>query len=117
MSFNTGDNDHTDTHTDATDDQKEFSSEAVDDPHGIESEKNTKCSVQSVDEGNLAAASENLLVDLGRVRVERALASDLLTSVDNQSEEHTLAQRLVLPQSRVVSGDGLLLILNSFADL
>jgi hypothetical protein len=25
------------------------------------------------------------------------LTSDLLTSVDDQSEEHTLAQRLVLP--------------------
>lgn len=117
MSFNTGNDDHTNTHTDTTDDEKELSSKAVDDPDGIQGEKNTKCSVQGVDEGDLAAAGENLLVDLGRVRVERALTSDLLASVDDQSEEHTLAQGLVLPQSRVVSGNSLLFILNSFADL
>jgi hypothetical protein len=45
------------------------------------------------------------------------LSSDLLTGIENQSQGHTLAERLVLPESRVIAGDGFLLVLNGLANL
>jgi hypothetical protein len=40
-----------------------------------------------------------------------------LTGIENQSQGHTLAERLVLPESRVIAGDGFLLVLNGLANL
>ena len=45
------------------------------------------------------------------------MSSDLLTGIENQSQSHTLAERLVLPESRVIAGDGFLLVLNGLANL
>jgi hypothetical protein len=40
-----------------------------------------------------------------------------LTGIENQSQSHTLAERLVLPESRVIARDGFLLIFDGLANL
>ena len=115
--FDGRDNDHAETHTDTTDNQKELSSEAINNPDSIQGEENSKGGVQCVDQSNLTVAGKHLLVDLGRVRVERALSGDLLAGIEDQSQTHTLAQRLVLPESRVIARDGFPLVFDGLADL
>jgi hypothetical protein len=40
-----------------------------------------------------------------------------LTGIKNQSQSHTLAERLVLPESRVIARDGFLLVFDGLANL
>lgn len=114
--FDGRDNNHAETHTDTTDNQKELSSESINNPDGIQGEEDSKGGIQSVDQSNLTVTGENLLVDLGRVRVERALSGNLLASIEDQSQTHALAERLVLPESGVVARDGFPLVFNGLTN-
>lgn len=58
----------------------------------------------------------DLLVDGSRVRVESTLAGELLADVEDESQNETLSNRLVLEQSRVSGADGLILIGDGLAD-
>jgi hypothetical protein len=116
FSFNSGDNDHAETHADTTDNQEELASEAINDPHRVQCENDTEGGVEGVDEGDRSGVGKHLLVDLRRVRVQGALSSDLLTGVDDERQSHTLAQGLVLPERTVVAGDGFLFVLESLTD-
>jgi len=99
--INGSDDDHADTHADGTDDEQELAAESVDGPGSVHSEEDTESSVESVDESNGRRVGKDLLVDLGGVGVEGTLSGNLLTSVDDESEQQTLANRSVLPQSTV----------------
>lgn len=45
------------------------------------------------------------------------MSGNLLAGVEDQSQTHTLAKRLILPESRVVAGDGFLFVFDGLADL
>jgi hypothetical protein len=64
----------------------------------------------------LISALEDLLVDLGGVAVEGALAGDLLAGVDDKRKAETLAHGRILPEGRVRRRDGFFLELDRLAD-
>lgn len=59
---------------------------------------------------------EDLLVHNGGVGVERALAGDLLASIEDKSKQQTLANRAILPQCAVCAGNCFLLKFKRFSD-
>ena len=79
-----GNGEHADTHPHPSDDEQELAPEAVDGPGGVEREEDAKGGVERVDERDLVAVGKDVLVDDGRVAVERALARDLLAGVDDK---------------------------------
>lgn len=111
-----GGDDHAKTHANCADDEKRLAAEAVDGPGGVEREDDAEGGVEGVDEGNLRGTGEDFLVDLGGIGVERALTGNLLTGVDDESEQQTLAHRWILPQRGVARRDGLLLELERLTD-
>ena len=117
MGDDRGDDEHADTHADGSGDEQELAAKAIDGPSGVESEQNTECSVEGVNESNGRGVGEDLLVDNGRVGVEGTLAGDLLTGVEDKGEQQTLAHGAILPEGRVGRGDGFLFELESFTDL
>ena len=111
-----GDDEHADAHAYAADDEQELAAETVDGPGRVEREDDAKGRVQGVDERDLVAVGKHVLVDDGRVGVQRALARDLLARVDDEGEEEPLAHRAVLPEGQVAGRDGLLFELERLAD-
>lgn len=107
---------HTDGHTDATDNEEEFATEAVDGPDSVEREDDSAGAVDGVDEVDGAAVGVDALVDLRRVVVERALAGKLLAGVDDKGDPETLAHRGVLPECTVARRDGFFLEFECFAN-
>lgn len=98
-----GNEKHTESHTKSTDDEEEPTTVSIRDPHGIECEDDSKSGVQSVDQVDFFLAAPNLLVNGSRVGVERSLASQLLSNVDNTDENETLADGWV-SEERGVTG-------------
>lgn len=117
LGFYRGGDDHADAHADAADDEEEFAAEAVDGPGGVEGEEDAEGGVEGVDQADLGGFfAPDFLVDFGRVRVERALAGDLLARVEDEGEEETFAHGTVFPERRVGRGDGFLFEFEGFAD-
>lgn len=101
LSLDGGSDDHADAHANATDDQQELSAKAVNGPDSIEGEQDAESSVESIDKHDLRCTLKDLLVDLSRISVERTLASDLLTSVDDKGDDESFSDRSILPEGRV----------------
>lgn len=117
LSVDSGDRKHTSSHTEGTNDEEETTPKTVGSPCGIEGEDNTESGVQSVDESNRVGVCEDLLVYNGGVSDQRTLTSNLLSGIEDQSNEKTLANRLVLPKGGVGARDGLGLEVKSLTDL
>lgn len=113
---NGSDDEHADPHTDTTNDEQELAPIAIDGPGGVEREEDGKSGVERIDERDRRRVRKHLLVDLGRVGVERALAGDLLTCVEHKGEEQALAHRAIFPERRVARGYGFFFELERFAD-
>jgi hypothetical protein len=93
-----------------------FTSEAIDRPGSIESKENTKGSIERINKSNLICVLEDLFVNDSAVAVESSLASDLLSAVDDHSEQEALADRGILPQSRVAGRNSLSLKFHGLTD-
>lgn len=107
---------HANAHSNASDNEEELATKAINSPGSVEREDDTESSVEGVDQSDGVGAVEDLLVDDGAVRVECALTSDLLAAVDNHGDQYSLPDRLVLPQSRITTRDGFSLEFNGFTD-
>ena len=81
------DDEHADAHADAADDEQELAPEAIDGPSGVQREENTKGGIERVDQRDLVAVRKDVLVDDGRVAVQRTLTCNLLARVDDEGEQ------------------------------
>lgn len=70
LCFNSSSNDHTNTHSNATDYQEELTPKSIDDPNAVKRKDNAKCGVEGVNESNLVGTGKHLLVDFRRVCVQ-----------------------------------------------
>jgi hypothetical protein len=116
LGLNRGSDDHAKTHADTADNEQELATKTIDSPCSVEGEQDTECGVESVDQSDGVGSLEDLLVYNGRVRVKSTLSSDLLSSVDDHCDVHTLTNRLVLPERRVAAGNSLSLKLDGLTD-
>lgn len=81
---------HTQAHADRANDEHPASSESVNSPCRVQREEDAEGGIERVDEVDRTLGCPHLLVDLGRVCVERALAGKLLANVENESQVESL---------------------------
>jgi len=82
---------HACSHAKSPNDEEEFSAISIDSPDGVQCEEDTTSSVDGIDQVDSRGIFVNTLVDLRRVRVQSALAGQLLSTVDDEGDVETLS--------------------------